>query len=78
MIDKLKGLKGIFVFIVEVNILGFLIGKKEMKLGIRGLVICELIFENCRILKENLLGDKGKGFKIVMMIFDGGRIGIVF
>ncbi|CAN2325783.1 Acyl-CoA dehydrogenase related to the alkylation response protein AidB [Fusobacterium sp. oral taxon C10] len=76
MTDKSKGLKGISAFIVEANTPGFSIGKKEMKLGIRGSSTCELIFENCRIPKENLLGDKGKGFKIAMMTLDGGRIGI--
>ena len=76
MTDKSKGLKGISAFIVEAGTPGFSIGKKEMKLGIRGSATCELIFENCRIPKENLLGDKGKGFKIAMMTLDGGRIGI--
>ena len=76
MTDKSKGLKGISAFIVEANTPGFSIGKKEKKLGIRGSATCELIFENCRIPKENLLGDKGKGFKIAMMTLDGGRIGI--
>ena len=76
MTDKSKGLKGISAFIVEANTPGFSIGKKEMKLGIRGSATCELIFENCRIPKENLFGDKGKGFKIAMMTLDGGRIGI--
>ena len=76
MTDKSKGLKGISAFIVEANTPGFSIGKKEMKLGIRGSSTCELIFENCRIPKENLLGDKGKGFKIATMTLDGGRIGI--
>ena len=76
MTYKSKGSKGISAFIVEANTPGFSIGKKEMKLGIRGSATCELIFENCRIPKENLLGDKGKGFKIAMMTLDGGRIGI--
>ena len=76
MTDKSKGLKGISAFIVESGTPGFSIGKKEMKLGIRGSATCELIFENCIIPKEKLLGDKGKGFKIAMMTLDGGRIGI--
>ncbi|WP_022819059.1 acyl-CoA dehydrogenase [Fusobacterium russii] len=76
MTDKSKGLKGISAFIVEANTPGFSIGKKEKKLGIKGSATCELIFENCRIPKENLLGEKGKGFKIAMMTLDGGRIGI--
>ena len=54
MTDKSKGLKGISAFIVEAGTPGFSIGKKEMKLGIRGSATCELIFENCRIPKENL------------------------
>ncbi|MBS9776264.1 MAG: acyl-CoA dehydrogenase [Fusobacterium sp.] len=76
MTDKSKGLKGISAFIVESTTPGFSIGKKEKKLGIKGSATCELIFENARIPKENLLGDKGKGFKIAMMTLDGGRIGI--
>lgn len=76
MTDKSLGLKGISAFIVEKDTPGFSIGKKEMKLGIRGSATCELIFENCRIPKDNLLGALGKGFKIAMMTLDGGRIGI--
>ena len=76
MTDKSKGTKGISAFIVEKDTPGFSIGKKEKKLGIRGSATCELIFENCRIPKANLLGELGKGFKIAMMTLDGGRIGI--
>lgn len=76
MTDKSLGLKGISAFIVEKDTPGFTIGKKELKMGIRGSATCELIFENCRIPKENLLGGLGKGFKIAMMTLDGGRIGI--
>lgn len=76
MTDKSKGLKGISAFIVESDREGFSIGKKEKKMGIRGSATCELIFENCRIPKDNLLGQVGKGFKIAMMTLDGGRIGI--
>ncbi|WP_157154652.1 acyl-CoA dehydrogenase [Brachyspira murdochii] len=76
MTDKSKGLKGISAFIVEATAPGFSIGKKEKKLGIRGSATCELIFENARIPKDNLLGELGKGFKIAMMTLDGGRIGI--
>ena len=50
--------------------------KKERKMGIRGSATCELIFENCRIPKENLLGKEGQGFKIAMQTLDSGRIGI--
>ncbi|MGL5055501.1 MAG: acyl-CoA dehydrogenase [Fusobacteriaceae bacterium] len=76
MTDKSQGLKGISAFIVEKDTPGFSIGKKEKKLGIRGSATCELIFEDCRIPKENLLGAVGRGFKIAMMTLDGGRIGI--
>ncbi|MGL5351409.1 MAG: acyl-CoA dehydrogenase [Cetobacterium sp.] len=76
MTDKSAGLKGISAFIVESDAAGFSIGKKEKKLGIKGSATCELIFENCRIPKDNLLGAIGKGFKIAMMTLDGGRIGI--
>ncbi len=76
MTDKSQGLKGISAFIVEDGTKGFSIGKKEKKLGIRGSSTCELIFEDCRIPKENLLGAIGRGFKIAMMTLDGGRIGI--
>ena len=76
MTDKSKGTKGISAFIVEKGFKGFSIGKKEKKMGIRGSATCELIFENCEVPKENLLGELGKGFKIAMMTLDGGRIGI--
>ncbi|HSQ87219.1 acyl-CoA dehydrogenase [Romboutsia sp.] len=76
MTDKSKGTRGISAFIVEKDTPGFSIGKKEKKLGIRGSATCELIFENCKIPKENLLGKVGQGFKIAMKTLDGGRIGI--
>ena len=76
MTDKSKGTKGISAFIVEKGFKGFSIGTKEKKMGIRGSATCELIFENCEVPKENLLGELGKGFKIAMMTLDGGRIGI--
>ncbi|WP_042274718.1 acyl-CoA dehydrogenase [[Clostridium] dakarense] len=76
MTDKSKGTRGISAFIVEKGTEGFSIGKKEKKLGIRASATCELIFENCVIPKENLLGKVGQGFKIAMKTLDGGRIGI--
>ncbi len=76
MTDKTKGTKGISAFIVEKGMKGFSIGKKEKKMGIRGSATCELIFENCEVPKENLLGELGKGFSIAMKTLDGGRIGI--
>ena len=66
MTDKSKGTKGISAFIVEKGMPGFSIGKKELKMGIRGSATCELIFENCEVPKENLLGQLGKGFSIAM------------
>ena len=76
MTDKSKGNRGISAFIVESDTPGFSIGKKEKKMGIRGSATCELIFENCRIPKANLLGKEGEGFKVAMQTLDGGRIGI--
>lgn len=74
--DRTKGVKGITGFIVEKGTPGFVIGKKEEKMGIRASSTTELIFENCRIPKENLLGKIGEGFKIAMVVLDGARIGI--
>lgn len=68
--------KGISAFLVPKNIPGFSLGKKEDKLGIRASSTCNLIFENCFIPKENLLGAPGEGFKIAMTTLDAGRIGI--
>ncbi len=76
MTDKSKGTKGISAFIVDRDAPGFSIGAHEKKMGIRGSSTCELIFEDCKIPKENLLGEIGKGFKVAMMTLDGGRIGI--
>ena len=63
-------------FIVESAFEGFSVGKKEKKMGIRGSSTCELIFNNVKVPKENLLGKRGDGFKIAMKTLDGGRIGI--
>ena len=68
--------KEISAFIVEKGTPGFTFGTKEKKMGIRGSATYELIFTDCRIPKENLLGKKGEGFKIAMHTLDGGRIGI--
>ena len=76
MTDKSLGTKGISAFIVEEGTPGFEVGKHELKLGIRGSATAELIFSNCRIPKENLLGKLGGGFGICMKTLDGGRIGI--
>ena len=74
--DKSQGTRGTSAFIVEKGTPGFSFGLKEKKMGIRGSATAELIFENCRIPKGNLLGGLGKGFKIAMQTLDGGRIGI--
>ena len=76
MTDKSLGTKGISAFIVEKGYPGFSIGKQEDKLGIRASSTCELIFEDCIVPKENLVGELGKGFKYAMMTLDGGRVGI--
>ncbi len=67
---------GISAFIIEKGTPGFSFGKKEEKMGIRASLTYELVFENCRIPKANLLGEEGKGFKVAMKTLDGGRIGI--
>lgn len=67
---------GISAFIVEKGTPGFSFGRKEQKLGIRASPTLELVFENCRIPKANLLGKENEGFKIAMKTLDGGRIGI--
>lgn len=71
-----RKMKEISAFIVEKGTPGFTFGTKEKKMGIRGSATYELIFTDCRIPKENLLGQKGKGFNIAMHTLDGGRIGI--
>ena len=76
MTDKSKGTRGISAFIVEKGTPAIRIGKMEKKLDIKGSATCELIFENCRIPKENMLGKEGQGFKVAMKTLDGGRIGI--
>lgn len=76
MTDKSAGTRGISAFIIEKDFEGFRIGKKEKKMGIRGSATCELVFENCKVPKENIIGKEGKGFKVAMKTLDGGRIGI--
>ena len=73
-----KGPKGpeMTAFIVEKSFEGFTFGKHEKKMGIRGSATCELIFENVKVPKENMLGKRGDGFKIAMKTLDGGRVGI--
>lgn len=75
-VDPSKAYKGITGFIVEKDFAGFKVGKKEDKLGIRASSTCELIFENCRVPKENVLGEVGKGYKIAIETLNEGRIGI--
>ena len=76
MTDKSLGNHGISAFIVEKDFPGFSIGTKEKKMGIRGSSTTELIFQDCIVPKENLLGKEGQGFVIAMTTLDGGRIGI--
>ena len=76
MTDRSKGVKGISGFILEKGMPGFSIGKVEDKLGIRASSTTELIFEDVKVPKENLIGKEGKGFGIAMKTLDGGRIGI--
>lgn len=68
--------RGISAFIVEKDTPGFTFGKKENKMGLRASPTLETIFDNCRIPRENLLGQEGEGFKIAMAVLDGGRNGI--
>jgi alkylation response protein AidB-like acyl-CoA dehydrogenase len=75
-VDPSKGYKGITAFLVEKNFPGFTVGKKEDKLGIRASSTCELILEDCRVSKENVLGEVGKGYKIAIETLNEGRIGI--
>lgn len=76
MTDKAQGVKGITGFIVEKGTPGFSIGKKEEKMGIRASATTELIFDNCVVPRENMLGEEGEGFKIAMLVLDAARIGI--
>ena len=75
-VDPAAGYRGITAFLVEKSFPGFSVGKKEDKLGIRASSTCELILEDCRVPKENLLGELGKGYKIAIETLNEGRIGI--
>jgi hypothetical protein len=74
--DREKGTKGISAFVVEKGTKGFRPGRKENKLGLRASDTSELIFEDCEIPAENLIGKEGDGFKDAMRVLDGGRISI--
>lgn len=74
--DRSLGNKGISAFIVEKGTPGFSFGQKLKKMGIRSSATYELVFEDCKIPKENLLGQEGEGFKLAMKTLDGGRIGV--
>ncbi|NOY84155.1 MAG: acyl-CoA dehydrogenase [Nitrospirae bacterium] len=74
--DPVLGKKGISAFIVETNTPGFVVEKIEEKLGLQSSDTAELVFQDCRVPKENLLGELNKGFKIALATLDGGRIGI--
>ncbi len=76
MTDRSKGTKGISAFIVEKGFPGFSVGKHEEKMGLHGSPTAEIVFTDCIVPKENLLGQEGKGFRIAMQTLDGGRIGI--
>jgi alkylation response protein AidB-like acyl-CoA dehydrogenase len=75
-VDPAAGYKGITAFIIEKDFPGFTVGKKEDKLGIRASSTCELILEDCRVPKQNVLGEVGKGYKIAIETLNEGRIGI--
>jgi len=75
-LDPAAGYKGITAFLVEKDFPGFTVGKKEDKVGIRASSTCELILEDCRVPKSNVLGEVGKGYKIAIETLNEGRIGI--
>ena len=73
MTEPSKGTRGISAFIVEKEVAKFMVGKVESKMGIRGAQISEILFQDCPVPKENLLGEEGKGFRIAMAALDAGR-----
>jgi butyryl-CoA dehydrogenase len=75
-VDPDAGYKGITAFLVERGFPGFEVGKKEDKLGIRASSTCEILLDNCKVPKENVLGDVGKGYKVSIETLNEGRIGI--
>jgi butyryl-CoA dehydrogenase/short/branched chain acyl-CoA dehydrogenase len=75
-VDPAKGYKGITTFLVERSFPGFSVGKKENKLGIRASSTCELILEDCRVPRGNVLGEIGQGYKVAIETLNEGRIGI--
>src|SRR5690242_16173799 len=75
-VDPSAGYKGITAFIIEKNFPGFSVGKKEDKLGIRASSTCELLLEDCRVPRANVLGEPGKGYRIAIETLNEGRIGI--
>jgi butyryl-CoA dehydrogenase/short/branched chain acyl-CoA dehydrogenase len=75
-VDPAREYKGITAFVVERSFPGFQVGKKEDKLGIRASSTCELVLEGCRVPRENVLGEVGKGYKIAIETLNEGRIGI--
>jgi len=75
-IDASAGYKGITAFVVEKNVEGFSIGSKENKMGIRASSTCEILLEDCKVPKANILGQPGKGYKVAIETLNEGRIGI--
>lgn len=75
-LDPAAGYRGITAFLVEKGTPGFTVGRKEDKLGIRASSTCELIFDHCEVPEANLLGERGKGYKIAIETLNEGRIGI--
>ncbi len=75
-VDPSAGYRGITAFLVERGVAGFTVGKKEDKLGIRASSTCELLFEDCRVPRANVLGEIGKGYKVAIETLNEGRIGI--